>query len=184
MSLDCLISVYVKVASDYTVRRGTPGSHQPAWPVTEFGLLLGWLRAPFQGIVISCLYCISFLPGRFLYFQIQGSLPAYLLSWETNHYTLPRIRIGLGWRLLSKPPYPVCIILVISTFLWTHTSFHFLLFWANEKIITSFPKWLPFFFLLLIMILLSLSPLTNSGSVVYVIHSYKWVSISKLYYFN
>lgn len=149
-----------------------------------FGLLLGWLRAPFQDIVISCLYCISFLPGCFLYFQTQGSLPVYLLSWKTNHYALPRIRIRLGWRLFSKPPYPVSIILVVATFLWTHTSFHLLLFWPNEKIITSFPKWLPFFFLLLNMIPFSLSLLINSGSVVYVIHSYNWVSISKCYYFN
>lgn len=163
------------------MRRGTPGSHQPAWPGPGFGLLLGWLGAPFQGIVITCLYSISFLPRRFLYFQIQGSLPAYLLSWEINHYALPRIRMGLGWRLLSKPPYPICIILVIATFLWT--PFHFSFFWSNEKIITSFPKWLPFFFLL-IMILFSFSLLTNSGSIIYVIHSYQWVSRLKFYFFN
>ena len=34
----------------------------------------------FYDVVISSLYHISFFPGHFLYFQIQGNLPAYLLS--------------------------------------------------------------------------------------------------------
>ena len=100
----------------------------------------------FQYIVTSCLYHISFFPGRFLSSQIQGSLPPYLLSWNVNHYSVPRITMRLEQTLLSKPPHPVFIILVIVTFLGTCTSLHSLLFWPNQKIITSFSKWTPFLF--------------------------------------
>lgn len=135
-------------------------------------LQLSWRR---QGFGCSCddldlafsVYChflslpTSFFPGRFLYFQIQGSSPAYLLSWNINHYTMPRIRMGSEWRLCSKPPHSVSTVLLVTTFLGTHTSFHLLLFWPNQKIITSFLKWRLsfFFFSFLFLFLVSLSPL-------------------------
>lgn len=116
-------------------------THAGIWgaPVMTYSLA-------FQYIVTSCLYHISFFPGRFLSSQIQGSLPPYLLSWNVNHYSVPRITMRLEQTLLSKPPHPVFIILVIVTFLGTCTSLHSLLFWPNQKIITSFSKWTPFLF--------------------------------------
>lgn len=124
----------------------TSGSHQPAWHTLGFGVLLWWLPASFP---VHCHFLslphISFFPGCYLSFQTQGSLPPYLLSWNVNH-SMPRIPVKLEQRLLSKSPYPVHIILVIATLLGIHTSLYSLLFWPNQKIITSFPKWTPFLF--------------------------------------
>lgn len=143
MYLGYFISACVKV-SLYSDKRNTRTS---SFRLPKTCQDLGDLELLFSTLSFL-LYHISFLPGHLLYFPIQDSVPAYLLSWNINYYTM-----GLDWRLLSKLPHAVSTILVIANFLRTHTSFHFLFFWANQKTIISSPKWLPFFFLLLLIII-------------------------------
>lgn len=158
MCLDCFISACFKVTSDFTQWQEWYQDHV-SLPDTcrDSGCPCDDLQLAFP---VHCHFLslphISFFPGRFLCFQMQGSFPPYLPPWNVNHYSMPRITMKLEQRLLSKPPRPVHIILLIATLLRIHTALHSLLFWPNQKIIPSFPKWTPFLFFFFFLFLFTL----------------------------